>query len=112
MTTEEIYKNIIEITDGSFAYREQINLIARWVNHNFINKNENIFMIESVDRYWYYCGRNNREFVEVTFWINPLTLERKETVRKESFFPSEEFRMPEWCKSIKDHRSSLDAQYY
>lgn len=112
MTAEEIYRKITEITDGSFSYREQMQLIARWVEYNFINKNEEIFNVESVDRYWYYCGRNNREFVEITYWVNPLTLERKETVRRESFFPAEEDRMPEWCKSIKAHRVSLDATYY
>ena len=37
------------------------------------------WQIEKVDRYWYYCGRNNREFVETTYWYDPITLRRKET---------------------------------
>lgn len=68
--------------------------------------------IERTDRYWHYCGRNNRQFVETTYWYNSITQERTETTRSESFFPSEEWNMPEWCKGITEHRSRLDAQYY
>lgn len=72
----------------------------------------NEFSIERVDRYWYYCGRNCKKYVETTYWYNPETLERKETVRSESLFPSEEYNMPEWCRGITEHRRNLDAQYY
>lgn len=70
------------------------------------------FLIEKVDRYWFYCGRNCKQFVETTYWYNPITLEREERSRTDSFFPSDEYRMPEWCKGITEHRKSLDTQYY
>lgn len=117
MTAKEyLAQNGIFGLDTKKRYNEVIEWMESYaqnkVTEALLNMNKLSFQIETVDRYWYYCGRNNRKFVEVTFWINPLTFERKETVRGESFFPSEEYKMPEWCKSIKEHRSSLDAQYY
>jgi hypothetical protein len=115
MTAKEIYNEMKGEINDYVKHGDVLYMIAEWIEKNFDHKSdrkENVFSIEYVDRYWYYCGRNNRMFVEVTFWINPVTLERKETSRSESFFQSEEYKMPEWCKSIKDHRSNLDAQYY
>lgn len=115
MTVEEIGKSLKVLTDGCWEYGEQMALIAEWIHRDFefrAEKKNNVFSIDDVDRYWYYSGRNLREFVEVTFWVNPVTFERKETTRRQSFFPSEEFGMPDWCKSITEHRRALNAKDY
>lgn len=65
--------------------------------------------IDRVESYYYFCGRNNKEYVEVTFWYNPTTLERKETSRRECCYCGSEYMLPEWAKTIKERRRSLES---
>lgn len=65
--------------------------------------------IETTDRYWYLSGRFSRTYVEVTFWYNPFTLERKETKRSESITDGQEHQLPDWCKSC-NYRKSLNYE--
>ena len=67
------------------------------------------FKIESVDRYYYFSGRNGKNYVEVTFWYNPVSLERKETKRSESIYTGQEYQLPDWAKSITERRRGLES---
>ncbi|MDX8564664.1 hypothetical protein OZ664_11700 [Elizabethkingia sp. HX WHF] len=70
------------------------------------------FEIESVDRYYYYDGRNSKRYVETTFWYNPYTLERKETQRNEFICTGQEYKLPEWARSISNRRRDLEPNNY
>ena len=70
------------------------------------------FEIESVDRYYFFNGRNSKRYVETTFWINPYTLERKETQRNQFIGCGEEHKLEEWARSLFNRRKDLDANYY
>ena len=65
--------------------------------------------IDRVESYYYHSGRNSNEYVEVTFWYNPKTLERKETSRRASCYSGGEYKLPEWAKTIKERRRSLES---
>lgn len=67
------------------------------------------FEIESVDRYYYFDGRNSKRYVETTFWFNPFTLERKETQRNEFIQTGQEYKLPEWARSITVRRKDLES---
>ena len=67
--------------------------------------------IERVDRYYYASGRNYYTYMEVTYWYETHTMQRKETVRQETISDGEEWKLPEWAKGITTRRKSLDAQY-
>lgn len=67
--------------------------------------------IEKVDRYYYASGRNAWTYKEITFWFNPHTLERKETVREDTINTGEEYNLPEWAKGITIRNKKLDADY-
>lgn len=113
---EERWRDINdELSDGLFPFEHE-NAWEKLTGEN-LERLKSIpvltaLQLERTDRYWYYCGRNNREFVETTYWYNPVNRERTETTRRKCFFPSEEWEMPEWCKGITEHRKNLDAQYY
>ena len=70
------------------------------------------FVIESVDRYYYFDGRNSKRYVETTFWFNPITLERKETQRNQFIQDGQEHNLEQWARSISVRRKDLDAKYY
>ncbi len=65
--------------------------------------------IDTVDRYYYYCGRNSIEYVETTYWFNPETCERKETKRTESIYDGEQYKLPDWAKGITTRRRNLES---
>lgn len=65
--------------------------------------------IDTVDRYYYYCGRNALAYIETTYWFNPETCERKETTRSESIYDGEQYKLPEWAKGITTRRRSLES---
>lgn len=69
------------------------------------------YEIDSVDRYYYFCGRNNKEYKEVTYWYDPITLERKETVRTVHCYDGNEYSLPEWAKSITTRNRSLESNH-
>lgn len=64
--------------------------------------------IERVDRYYYASGRNNWTYKEVTYWYNPLTTERKETIRQTDIITGSEWDLPEWAKGITERRRTLE----
>jgi hypothetical protein len=68
-----------------------------------------VWQVESVDRYWFASGRNYDTYKEVTFWFNPLSLERRETVRQVTISYRDVYSLPEWARSITQHRKSLDC---
>lgn len=65
--------------------------------------------IDRVDSYYYQCGRNNNEYVEVTFWFNPYSLERKETSRSVCCYCGQEYSLPEWAKVITKRNRLLES---
>lgn len=65
--------------------------------------------IESTDRYYYLSGRYSKTYTEVTFWYNPFTLERKETIRSQYISYGEEYKLPDWCRSC-EYRKSLNYE--
>lgn len=67
------------------------------------------FEIDSVDRYYFFDGRNSKRYVETTFWYNPYTLERKETQRNEFITAGCEYKLPEWARSITVRRKDLES---
>ncbi len=71
-----------------------------------------IWEIELVDRYYYASGRNHDTYKEVTFWFNPLSMERRETTREESVGTDEQWKLPDWAKSITTRRKSLEHNFY
>lgn len=64
--------------------------------------------IDRVDSYYYHSGRYSITYVEVTFWYNPHTLERKETTRTRIAARGKKHELPDWAKSITTHDASLD----
>jgi len=62
--------------------------------------------------YWYYCGRNNKEFVSTSFYFCIKCCHEKEVTKRVSAFPSEEYSIPDWAKAISFHRKDLDANNY
>lgn len=67
--------------------------------------------IDRVETYWYWSGRNDITYKEITFWYDPSTCERKETVRSASALHSEKYNLPEWAKCITNHNKSMDYEY-
>ncbi len=67
------------------------------------------FEIDRVERFWYWSGRNYQTFKEITFWYNPITLERKETSR---IWSGDDWNKPEWVQCITEHNKMLDANYF
>lgn len=65
--------------------------------------------IESVDRYYYHSGRNFDTYVETTYWYESHTTERKESTRKQTITCGDKYSLPDWARSIVDHRRSLDC---
>jgi hypothetical protein len=64
--------------------------------------------IERVDRYYYMPSRNGYQWKEVTYWYNPVSLERKETVRSFDSYDFQDYRLPEWARGITEHRRIMD----
>lgn len=67
--------------------------------------------IESVERYYYASGRNYWTYVEITYWFESHTTQRKETVRKETISTGEEWSLPYWASTITTRRKSLEANF-
>jgi hypothetical protein len=74
-----------------------------------MTKDNDKWEIEDVDRYYYFCGRNNMEYVETTFWYNPKTMERKESKRTVYIYDGEQYKLPDWAKRITTRRRSLES---
>lgn len=66
--------------------------------------------IDRVESYWYWSGRNQRTFKEVTFWFNPANCERKETSRWEIVYGGDVWGLPDWAKCIDKHNKMQDYE--
>ena len=65
--------------------------------------------IESVDKYYYLSSRNGKTYVELTFWIEKHTMQRKETKREVGINDGQEYSLPDWARSIKERRRNLES---
>ncbi|VXB03398.1 hypothetical protein [Chryseobacterium sp. 8AT] len=101
----ESKNNALESHDLS----QLVRLLLKEVNHK---SNDAKFEIESVDRYFYFDGGNSKRYVETTFWYNPYSLERKETQRNEFITQGQEYKLPEWARSISVRRKDLEPNFY
>jgi hypothetical protein len=79
---------------------------------NALNNKEDVqppkWEIERTDSYWYWSSRNGTSFVEITYWYDPINLERKETKRAVNNHYGDNYSLPDWAKAITDHRKHLD----
>ena len=66
-------------------------------------------LIDRVVHYWYWSGRNSKTYVEITFWYDAESLERKETKRTHSCCRSDDRDRPEWAKIPMGYNESLSV---
>lgn len=100
--------NSIMACNGGIALKDFLKLKRE---NDEIPKRFEEWKIESVDRYWYYSSRYGKTYIETTFWFEAHTSQRKETQRKEYNFFGEKWQLPEWAKSIIEHKRTLDYDY-
>ncbi len=62
--------------------------------------------IDRVESYWYNSGRYCKTYTEVTFWYDPISTVRKETVR--TFTASGNDQLPDWALPIQTRNRSLE----
>ena len=67
------------------------------------------WQIESVDKFYYLNGRNSKAYVEITFWFEKHTRERKEERRVAHINDGNEYQLPDWAKRITERRRSLES---
>ena len=60
--------------------------------------------LEITEMYMYLNGRYSKCFVRISYWYNPITLERKETIEKEYCNDGQEHILPDWTKSCEYRR--------
>ena len=67
--------------------------------------------IDRVESFYY---RSNRfydvTYVEITYWYNPETLERKETSRSQTIIKGNEHQLQDWAKSITTRNKNLENE--
>lgn len=68
--------------------------------------------ISNVEKYFYHSGRNSITYVEMTCWIDPFSLERKETTREAYISDGEEWKLPDWAKTITFRNRKLESSFY
>ncbi len=66
--------------------------------------------IEKTVSYWYWDSRNGKSYIELTFWYNTNTLERKET-KREVRNVYDHYSLPDWAKTITTHNKGLDSNW-
>lgn len=81
------------------------------IEHKVSYEITGVWAIDRVESYWYWSGRNDLTYKEVTFWFDPTTCERKETVRAESCCLGDKWKLPEWAKCITAHNKGQDYEY-
>ena len=64
--------------------------------------------IESVDRYYYVGTRNSKDYVEITYWFDEITLERKETKREFRVYGRDTHNLPDWATACNEYRRQFD----
>lgn len=62
--------------------------------------------IDRVEAYYYLSGWGNRTYVETTYWYDPVSCIRKETVR--SFSSQGSHDLPDWAKAIQTRNKYLE----
>jgi hypothetical protein len=67
--------------------------------------------IEQVERYYYFSGRNQTTYIEITFWYNPITLERKEKKRNITINDGEKHKLPDWARIPMNRNRSLEYDH-
>ena len=70
------------------------------------------YIVEDVDRYYYASGRNHFTYEEITYWIDPLTLSRRETARSITIQDGEEYKLPLWAKTITFRLKKLEPNFF
>lgn len=70
-----------------------------------------MWQIEKTESFWYNSSRNGKTWMEITFWFNPETMERKETRRSHSCYDGQEWENPDWTKPIEKYSRHLDYDY-
>lgn len=55
-----------------------------------------VWELELTEKFFYESGRFTTEYVEISYWYNPITLERKETVRKQTVTKGD--TLSDWAK--------------
>lgn len=90
--------------DTDMIFSEIITRFEKTLSQEFIEKWE----VESVDRYWYWSSRNGKTYIEITYWFEPHTLQRKETKRSVDNHYGDHYSLPDWAKSITENRKSLN----
>lgn len=93
--------------DFSMTEEERSRKFASAFAHFSNPGNQTEWKIEKTDRYWFFSGRNCKHYIEITFWYNPSTLERKETTRTEDIFKGDEHKLSPWCLSCQ-YREDLN----
>lgn len=93
ITKEEILNGeyFIKVVNKNFDTNEPL-IIPKWE-------------IESVERYYWLSGRYSKTYREVTFWIDKVNCQRKETTREVHISDGEEYRLPVWAQSCVYKRS-------
>lgn len=111
-TSKETWVTTFGTTDShSWAAAETGNELKKMLgfkDYDDVPERFKEWKIESVDRYYYASGRNYNTYKEVTYWYNPRTLERKETVREQTISTGSEYELEEWAKGITRRNKSLD----
>lgn len=62
--------------------------------------------IDRVEAYWYFSGRYAKTYVEITFWYDPVSCVRKETVR--SYEAQGNYNLPDWAHAIQTRNKYLE----
>lgn len=121
-TKESFSKSSTNMESGEIL----LNLVDVWAkNKNLVfmsytlsppmfifREEEEQWEVESVDKYWYFSSRNGVDYIEITFWVNPKNNQRKETKREVKSHYGDKYSLPDWARSITDHRKSLDNNVF
>ena len=101
-------ENSIQATNGGKMLKDYLKLQRE---NDAIPTRFEKWAIKSVDKYWYWSSRNGKTYVEVTYWVEPHTLTRKETKRTfDDNFGNDP--LPDWAKSITKNVKNLNVQVF
>lgn len=62
--------------------------------------------IDRVESFWYFSGRYEKTYSEITYWYDPISLIRRETQR--TYSTEYTHGLPDWCKSIQTRNKNLE----
>lgn len=74
-------------------------------DHDDIPERFKEWKVIETDRYWFWSGRNKKDFVEITYLYEVHTSETKDKIRKASCFRGNEFELPNWTASCQYRES-------